>query len=59
MVKQESNMVAAQAIFRNKFKQGNQPDWSNCVINIKDDQLKEMVRQRKAGLQPAFSLPFW
>ena len=59
MVKQESNMVAAQAIFRNKFKQGNQPDWSNCVINIKDDQLKEMVRQRKAGLQPALSVAFW
>tara|TARA_R100001163_G_scaffold64711_1_gene59625 strand:- start:1795 stop:2163 length:369 start_codon:yes stop_codon:yes gene_type:complete len=59
MVKQESNMVAAQAIFRNKFKQGNQPDWSNCVVNIKDDQLKEMVRQRKAGLQPALSVAFW
>jgi hypothetical protein len=29
------------------------------VINIKDDQLKEMVRQRKAGLQPALSVAFW
>ena len=29
MSKQESTMVASQAIFRNKFKQGNQPDWSN------------------------------
>jgi len=59
MSKQESTMVSAQAIFRNKFKQGNQPDWSNCVVNIKDDQLKEMVRQRKAGLQPALSVAFW
>ena len=58
MSKQESTMVASQAIFRNKFKQGNQPDWSNCVVNIKDDQLKEMVRQRKAGLQPALSVAF-
>jgi|TARA_R110002020_G_scaffold51404_1_gene145469 hypothetical protein len=59
MAKPLSGMESGQNMFRNKFKQGNQPDWSNCVVNIKDEQLKELVRQRKAGLQPALAVAFW